>query len=93
MKLTYKNNWEYDEYYVDGKRVKELIRVSFEGKEYDVHSRRVSVSYSDLGHTYSSTSTHFFIKERILGAEVEIDLNRIVPRNSKITPTIYTLEE
>jgi len=75
-KLEYRNNWESDEYQVDGKRVLNLTTVSINDVFYPVTSRMVSVAYNDMGHTYTAKSKHFFVVSKDLG--VEVDLNRIV---------------
>ena len=79
-KLTYKNDWEYDQYFVDGKRIRELHLIEVNGVQYDVDSGQVSVPYDDMGHTYTATSTHFFVEVEVLGVKVQIDLNRVVKK-------------
>lgn len=75
--LTYKNNWENDEYYVDGKRVEDLKSVQVDGKIYPVVARRVGVPYNDMGHTYTSMSTHYYITEQVFGTDRQFDLNTL----------------
>lgn len=77
-RLAYKNEWENDAYYVEGKRIKNLYSVVINGKDYTVSSRNVSVNYDDMGHTYSSTSRHYFISEKVFGVSRSFDLNTIV---------------
>ena len=77
--LSYKNNWECDEYYIGGKRVLSLTRVRAGSNVYSVNSRSVSVPYKDHGTTFHSTSTHYFVSTFVLGVLKEIDLNTIVP--------------
>ena len=76
--LKYKNNWESDEYYLNGVRVDNISAVEINGKRYDVVNRMVSITYSDHGHSYQARSRHFYIKEVVLGTAMEIDLNTIV---------------
>lgn len=78
-KLDYQNSWESDSYYVDKKLIEKLKKVSIQGKEYDVDSRKVEVPYYDMGHTYTATSVHYFITENVFGMDHEFDLNTIVP--------------
>ena len=78
--LTYKNNWESDEYYVDGRKISNLVKIKFDDKIINVHSNEVTVRYMDMGHSSSSTSIHYFVTCKILGTEIEIDLNQIVPK-------------
>jgi len=76
--LKYKNNWESDEYYLNGKRVDNIEFVEIDGKRYDVVNRMVSITYSDHGHSYQARSRHYYIKEKVFGTVMEIDLNTIV---------------
>lgn len=76
--LKYKNNWESDEYYLNGVRVDNISAVEINGKRYGVTRRIVAKSYSDHGHRYEANSWHYFIKETVLGTAMEIDLNTIV---------------
>lgn len=76
--LKYKNNWESDEYYLNGERVDNIEFVEIDGKRYDVVSRMVSISYNDHGHSYQARSRHYYIKEKVFGTVMEIDLNTIV---------------
>ena len=84
-KLDYQNNWESDSYYVDGKMIEKLKKVSIDGKEYDVTGRTVEVPYNDMGHTYTAISTHYFITETVFGMDHEFDLNTVVP-NVEVIP-------
>ena len=77
-RLVYKNSWENDEYYVDGKKIKTLYSVMINGKDYVVSFKPVAVSYDDMGHTYSSTSRHYFITEEVFGVQRSFDLNTVV---------------
>ncbi len=66
--ISYKNNWEAHEYYADGRRLKSIKRVVV-GKELksfvlDVNSFKDEVSYNDMGHTYTATSTQFTVTLR-----------------------------
>jgi len=76
--LKYKNNWESDEYYLNGQRVDNIEFVEIDGKRYDVVNRMVSITYSDHGHSYQARSRHYYIKEKVFGTVMEIDLNTIV---------------
>ena len=76
--LTYRNNWENDEYYVDGKRISNLKSVKINEKEYTVAREKVSKSYNDMGHNYTSTSWHYFVAEEVFGTMIVFDLNKVV---------------
>jgi hypothetical protein len=78
MKLTYINNWEYDQYYVDKKPISDLKKISIGGIEYKVTARAVEKDYNDMGHSYTARSTHFFVKQKVLGVMMDLDLNSIV---------------
>jgi hypothetical protein len=87
--LEYRNNWESDEYFVDGKPIRDIKKVSIDSKEYDVTARTVRVPYMDMGHRYDASSIHYFVNVK-LGIEVPIDLNTIV-NNTKVYATEYTV--
>lgn len=79
-RLIYQDNWESDVYWVAGKRINSLRSVDIGDKSYTVTARQVSVPYSDHGHRYESTSTHYFINVPVGGNfSVPVDLNRVVP--------------
>jgi hypothetical protein len=78
MKLTYRNNWEADEYYVGKNRVIDLREVRINGKSYDVMSATVSVPYGDMGHTYTGRSKHYFVTEQVFGVDQQFDLNTVI---------------
>ena len=75
--LTYRNNWESDEYYLGDKKLDNMSIVEIAGKRYNVIRRQVSKSYSDHGHTYTAKSWHYFIEEMVFGTVMEVDLNTI----------------
>lgn len=83
-KLSYRNNWESDEYSVDGRRVSNMTAVYVkEGQEfvqYPVTAKKVSVSYYDYGRTYYANSVHYFVQVSALGANIDIDLNQIITK-------------
>jgi len=87
--LEYRNNWESDEYRVDGKRVLNLTTVSINDAFYPVNSRMVSVVYNDMGHNYTANSKHYFVTSKDLN--VEVDLNRLVNKND-IVAVNYEVE-
>ena len=89
MKLKYQNNWEFDIYTVGDRPLLTLGKVRIDKKEYDVTSREVTVPYSDMGHLYTARSTHYFVKTKVLGSMVEIDLNTV---KADITVLVYTVE-
>lgn len=91
-KLVYRNEWEYDVYSIDGKEIKDLKTVSIRGKRYKVAAIRVSVPYYDMGHSYSQTSTHYFVEESVFGRKRRFDLNTIVGKQP-VFALSYTLEE
>jgi hypothetical protein len=78
MKLSYKNNWEADEYYVDGQRILDLRVVEIGGVKYNVTSKVINVPYNDMGHVYHGVSKHFFIEEDVFGVTMKFDLNKLV---------------
>lgn len=75
-KLAYKNNWEHDRYWINDEEVIDLTLVMINDIYYPVTSRVVTVPYSDMGHNYSSTSKHYFIKSNDLG--VDVDLSKVI---------------
>ena len=75
--LTYRNNWESDEYYLGDKRLDNISIVEIDGKKYNVIRRMVTKSYSDHGHTYTAKSWHYFIEEKVFGTVMEVDLNTL----------------
>lgn len=95
-KLYYRNSWEHDEFYVgdDGKasgqkRVTSLRRVLVSSTYYDVQSREVTKSYSDMGTTMSATSTHYFINAQLFGRNIEFDLGELM---SKYDIPVFAVE-
>lgn len=91
-RLTYKNNWEADSYFVGDKEIVTLSKISVNGKEFKVTHATVSVPYNDMGHTYDGTSTHYFIKEKVFGIEKMFDLNTIVSK-AKVYAIEFTVKE
>jgi hypothetical protein len=89
--LKYSNNWENDVYTIQGHRVIDLKQVSIHGKKYEVTSKSVSVGYSDHGHSYTSTSTHYFVTEYVFGKPKVFDLNTLM-RDHDVKAIQYTLE-
>ena len=89
--LKYSNNWEADIYTIDGKNVKTLESVKIDGKLYSVSSRKVSVPYNDMGHSYNAVSVHYFVTTKVFGLSREFDLNTVV-KDLQITPVKYTTE-
>jgi len=89
--LKYSNNWENDVYTIQGKRVLDLKKVSIRGQKYLVTSKMVSVGYSDHGHSYTSTSKHYFITESVFGKAKIFDLNTLMPEHD-VKAIEYTLE-
>lgn len=87
-KLTYKNNWEADQYFVNGEQIRELFLVEYNGEKYAVDKARVSIPYNDMGHTYYGVSDHFYITVDVMGTLQKIDLNRIVNK-SDINAVVY----
>jgi hypothetical protein len=86
-RLTYKNNWESDEYYVNGEQVFDIKSVEINGRVLPVRKSKVSVTYSDHGHLYDAISDHFFIYTEADGIEFERDLNELCD-----THKVYFLE-
>ncbi|PPD51204.1 MAG: hypothetical protein CTY12_08750 [Methylotenera sp.] len=76
--LEYRNNWEADKYSVNGTEISELKSVIINGKQYSVESKICSIPYSDMGHVYTGTSKHFFVRETLFGMTMRFDLNKIV---------------
>lgn len=77
-KLTYRNNWESDIYYVNGKQISNLYAVEIDGEDYTVTQKKVSIPYNDMGHTYNAISYHYFIEKEVFGTKMTFDLNKIV---------------
>lgn len=92
MRLSYKNNWEADQYFVDKNPVSDITKVRIKGVDYKVTSAVVSVPYNDMGHTYSGTSKHYFIRTKVFGIWQEFDLNELVDKVA-ISVLKYTLEK
>jgi len=88
-RLEYSNNWESDEYWVDGKRIRGLQQVEIDGVKYTVNTRRVGVRYYDMGHDYTAHSDHYFITEKVFGIKTEFDLNELV-RKKRILAIKFT---
>lgn len=76
--LRYHNEWECDIYSISGGTRIKPKRVLVDGKEYETTSEVCSVPYNDMGHEYTGTSRHYFIKETVFGIEMDFDLNTIV---------------
>jgi hypothetical protein len=93
MKLTYKNEWESDKFFVDGNPISDLKKVRILENEYAVTSREVSVPYSDMGHTYNAISKHYYIKKNVFGKVLEFDLGRLIDKGIKVSALKYTLED
>lgn len=91
--LSYKNDWESDSYFVDGKKVRDIKAIGYDGIRYEVVGKDVSVSYSDHGHTYAAKSRHYFIKVGVLGVNISVDLNEIIPKKRKVVAIDFTLAE
>lgn len=93
LPVEYINNWERDVYITPSKleftNIKEVLIF---GKLYKVKSRPVSVSYDDMGHRYTATSTHYFVEERVFGKNFEFDLNTVAPI-VKVVATKYKLDD
>jgi len=91
-RLVYDNQWQYDNYLIDKKHIATLTKVSIDNKEYDVTSRKVSIPYADMGHSYEATSVHYFVKEQVFGMEQIFDLNQLVPK-VKVIAVEFTFTE
>jgi sporulation protein YlmC with PRC-barrel domain len=91
-KLTYKNDWEADQYSIDGKRIRTLNEVEIDKKKFKVTGNVVSIPYSDMGHTYHGISTHYFVTVKLFGINKKIDLNEIVNKKP-VYATKFSLEE
>lgn len=94
--LAYTNNWQADEYTIDGSPVIDLKKVRVDGEEFEVTKREVSVQYNDMGHVYNGTSMHYFVTvtpngptgKPMKGLATSIDLNTIVNKMA-IEPIDY----
>jgi hypothetical protein len=82
-KLRYKPDWEADRYFVGKKQVTDLTLASVNGFMHCVVKRRMTVPYSDHGHSYEAVSDHFFIQVTVGGITFERDLNTLA--KEKIT--------
>lgn len=76
--ITYINNWEQDEYYLDGVRLTVLTAVLINEKAYSVIQKNEGRSYSDWGRSYSTVSKSFFVEAPVFGIILPINLNRLV---------------
>jgi len=90
-RLSYKNNWESDEYYANGQLIDSLRSVSIDDKVYKVKPEIVAVPYNDMGHEYEGASTHYFIEEEVFGLTMKFDLNKIV-RRAPVFAIYYTVK-
>lgn len=95
--LSYTNNWEADEYRVNGRLVATLTKIHIrdrkgtKGKTFMVRTRRESISYGDMGHEYAGVSNHFFIDVPVVGRKsVEIDLNTLMRKGLDITALVWS---
>lgn len=84
--LAYKNDWEFHRYTCDGKPVEKLDHVEIEGEKYKVKSAQVTVPYNDMGQTYTSTSTQFWIAIDFHGAKIAVSLDVLIKAKVKIIP-------
>lgn len=91
-KLKYTNNWEADIYSVKEGRIANLKSVKIKDKVYTCKGVTISIPYSDMGHTYHGTSTHYFITEEVFGIKKEFDLNELVSK-VPVYAIDYTLEK
>lgn len=89
--LKYKNNWEHDEYYIDDHQLSDLKSVSIDGETYRVQGKEVTVGYNDMGHTYSSTSPHYFVPVTIFGKKTSYDIKNLIKMGIKVYAVKYTL--
>lgn len=85
--LTYRNNWEYDEYYIDGVRVTSLTLVKIDDVDYTVTASIVTEQYMDMGRLVRASSVHYFVTTLVFGSNRKFDLNEIIRDK-----TIYAIE-
>lgn len=88
--LKYWNDWEVDNYSVEGGDITSLTEVEINRERFDVTNSLVEVPYSDMGHASYATSTHYFITTKVFGIPMEFDLNTLVNK-VKIIPIKYTV--
>jgi len=81
-KVTFQNNWETHEYYIDGVKVQDgkLDHVWIDGERHNLIARVTSVPYTDWGHSYTATSTHYFVDTQVLGVRLEIPLHDFIEK-------------
>lgn len=96
LPLIYRNNWEYDEYYVKPPnkgevRIKTLNSVKVDGVVFKVTTKRVGVTYNDMGYAYNSHSNHFFI-DSVVPKGTKIDLNTLMD-GRRVVALDYTPEK
>jgi hypothetical protein len=91
-RLSYRNDWEYDIYSVNKVYVDDIKEVMIKGKKYKVRPYVISIPYNDMGRTYTASSTHYFIKEKVFGVNMEFDLNEIIDK-VPVYATKYKLSE
>jgi hypothetical protein len=90
MKLTYKNNWAYIEFYCDGKQIKSLKNVYIDGIKYKVTSTTGSGSYSEQGHTERVTYPDFTVTTKLFGKKKTLSLYEIL--NDKVKVEVLSID-
>lgn len=83
MLLSVKNNWESLTWFVDGKEVEPntIKKVDIGGETFKVRWRMKTVDYGDMGHTYSATSPHGYVKKSVFGVLEEFALHNLLQRH------------
>jgi len=89
-KVTFKNSWEAHKYYVDGKFVEDgtLDHVWINGERQNLIASKVSVPYIDWGHSYTATSTHYFVDTQLLGVRVQIPLYDFISKTEVLAEPV-----
>lgn len=90
FKLSFVNNWERYEYYVNGKRISDISSVEIrKNGKYEcvvpVIKALVHNTYSDCGHSTTVSTFEFFIETEVHGVIVSVPLRSYVlfNRNAK----------
>lgn len=95
LKVT--NSWESLTHHIQlekgTKELKKIRKVSIQGNWYPVEGRVVNVPYNDMGHTYTGSSIHYFIKEDVFGVEHEFDLYDLLNMGVDITVVDYKVNK
>jgi hypothetical protein len=92
-RLTYKNDWEYRIYFVDGEEINALREVEIAGEKHQVFSWNGTEMVYDMGHKYTCTSLRHFINISFAGKKLPMALETILDKRIAVTATKFVLYE